>query len=69
MVIYKDKPAVNVNAVNLVDSISFKVKVTDQTDNNSTKNAEIMAPSKYLSIFWRTLEMPLINYEINLILT
>ena len=28
-----------------------------------------MVPLKYLSNFWRTLEMPLINYEINLILT
>ena len=26
-----------------------------------------MVPLKYLSNFWRTLEMPLINYEINLI--
>ena len=26
-------------------------------------------PIKYLSNFWRTLEMPLINCEINLILT
>ena len=28
-----------------------------------------MVPLKYLSTFWRTLEMPLINFEINLILT
>ena len=28
-----------------------------------------MVPSKYLSNFWRTLEMPLINCEVNLILT
>ena len=28
-----------------------------------------MAPLKYLSNFWRTLEMPLINCEVNLILT
>ena len=33
------------------------------------KNVEIMVPLKYLSNFWRTLEMPLINCEINLILT
>ena len=25
-------------------------------------------PLKYLSTFWRSLDMPLINYEINLIL-
>ena len=28
-----------------------------------------MVPLKYLSNFWRILEMPLINCEINLILT
>ena len=30
---------------------------------------EIIVPLKYLLSFWRTLEMPLINCEINLILT
>ena len=30
---------------------------------------EIMVPLKYLSNFWRTLEMPLINCEVELILT
>ena len=33
------------------------------------KNVEIMVPLKYLSNFWGTLELPLINCEINLILT
>ena len=28
-----------------------------------------MVPLKYLSTFWRTIEMSLINFEINLILT
>ena len=28
-----------------------------------------MVPPKYLSNFWRTLEMPMTNYEVNLILT
>ena len=31
-------------------------------------NVEIMVPIKYLNNFWRTLEMPLINCEIELIL-
>ena len=43
--------------------------MTGQTGNNGTKNVEIMVPLKYLSNFWRTLEMPLINCEINLLLT
>ena len=31
-------------------------------------NIEVMVPLKYFSNFWRTLEMPLINCEANLIL-
>ena len=32
------------------------------------KDVEIFVPVKYLSIFWRTLEIPLINCEVNLTL-
>ena len=39
------------------------------TGNDGAKNVEKMVPLKYLSNFWRTLEMPLINCEVNLILT
>ena len=42
--------------------------MTGQTGNNRTKNVEIMVPLKYLSNFWRTLEMSLINCEITLLL-
>ena len=72
----KDIPAVhNNNAIvnfaenNLTDSFNFKAKMTGQNGDNRTKNVDIMVPLKYLSNFWRTLEMPLINCEINLILT
>ena len=54
---------------NATDSFNFKVKFTGQTGNNGTKDVEIMVPLKYLSNFWRTLEMSLINCEVNLILT
>ena len=54
---------------NLTDSFNFKVKFTGQTGNNGTKDIEIMVPLKYLSNFWRTSEMPLINCEVDLILT
>ena len=43
--------------------------MTSQTGDDGTKNIEIMVPLKYISNFWRTLEIPLINCEINLILT
>ena len=54
---------------NTTDSFKFKAKITGQTGNNGTKIVEIMVPIKYLSNFWRTLEMGLINCEVNLILT
>ena len=72
----KNIPAVdNNNAIidfsnnNLTDSFNFKVKMTGQTGNDGTKNVEIMIPIKYLRIFWRILEMPLIDCEVNVILT
>ena len=72
----KDIPPVNNNNVivgfteaNLTNSFNFKAKITGQTGDDGTKNVEIMVPLKYLSNFWRTLEMPLINCEVNLILT
>ena len=42
-------------------------KKTDKRTANSRKDVEIIAPLKYLSNFWRTFEMPLINCEIILI--
>ena len=54
---------------NTTDSFKFKAKITGQTGNNGTKGVEIMVTLKYLRYFWRTLEMPLINCEVNLILT
>ena len=72
----KDIPALNANndiiifaEGNTTNSFKFKVKITGKTGNNGTKDVEIMVPLKYLSNFWRTLEMPLINCEVNLILT
>ena len=71
----KDIPTVdNNNAIvnftdnNLTDSFNFKVKIIDQSENDGTKIVEIIVPLKYLGNFWRTLEMPLINCEVNLIL-
>ena len=72
----KDIPARNNNneiivfdAKNATDSFKFKAKITGETGDDGTKDVEIMVPLKYLSNFWRTLEMPLINCEVNLILT
>ena len=64
---YKDEPNDN-----LIDSESFKykIKITQKAPaDGNTKDVEIIAPLKYLRNFWRTLEMPLINCEVNFILT
>ena len=69
----RDEP--DINAANF-DSVDFspdnattdlfkiKEKITGQTGDNGTKNVEIIVPLKYLSNFWRTLEMPLTNCKI-----
>ena len=64
---YRDEPSDQIE-----NSISFesKIKITGNTaGNDNTKNVEVLVPLKYLSNFWRILEMPLINCEISLILT
>ena len=66
---YRDEPALDNNG-NITDfpddnndSALFKLKqkITGQTGNGGTKDIEIMVPLKYISNFWRTLGMPLIN--------
>ena len=64
---YKDEP--NDNLANS-ESFKSKVKITGSTPaGGNTKDVKIIVPLKYLSNFWRNLEMPLINCEVNLILT
>ena len=50
-------------------SFKFKQKTTSSTGNNSTQAVQIIIPFKYLSIFLRALEISLINFETNLILS
>ena len=45
------------------------MKIRVQTNNDGRiDGVELMVPLKYLSNFWRTFEMPLINCEVELIL-
>ena len=47
-----------------------KVKITGKNPTAvNTRDVDIEVPIKYLSNFWKTLEMPLINCEVNVILT
>ena len=72
----RDEPFINDEDVTIdipddPDSASFKYKqkVTFQTGYAETKGVKIMVPLKYLSNFWNTLGVPLINCKINIILT
>ena len=51
---------------NVANLFNLKEKLTGQTGDNGTKNIEIMVPLEYLSNFWRTLEMSLLNCEVTL---
>ena len=80
-----DPPTINYNADPITNSESFKYKssITGKTSNanqengenakqgntKTKRNLEIVVPLKYLSNFWRSLDMPLINCEISLTLT
>ena len=51
-------------------SFIFKLGGTEKPPpDGNTKNVQIVVPLKYLSTFWRTLEIPLINCEMDLFLT
>ena len=76
---YRDQPSNPLST----DSESFKYKtnitgntynVNDDNDNYDANKAgknetEIVIPTKYESNFWRSLNIPLINCEVELILT
>ena len=64
---YKDDPNDNMEQS---ESLKSKIKIMGKTPTDSNmKDVEILVPLKYLSNFWRTLEMPLTNCEVDLILT
>ena len=52
------------------ESFKYKTKIIGKTPAaGNTKNVEIAVPLKYLTNFWRALEMPLDNCAIKLLLT
>ena len=65
----RDEIVNNADVTNDDNAPSFKYKASliGNTENNGTKNGvKIAVPLKYLSNFWRSLEMPLINCKIEL---
>ena len=64
---YKDDSNYNITQY---ESFKSKIKITGKTPaEDNTTDVEIIVPLKYLSNFWRTFEMTLINSEVNLLLT
>ena len=64
---YRDDP--NNNIIHS-ESFKFKINMIGKTPvAGNTKEVKIAVPLKYVSTFWKTLEIPLINCEINVILT
>ena len=52
---------------NNAPSFKYKASLIGNTENDGTKNGvKIAVPLKYLSNFWRSLEMPLINCKVEL---
>ena len=60
-----NEPASDANNAT-TNSFEKKKKITGKTDDNVRTDVKLMVPLKYLSNFWRSLEMLLINCEINL---
>lgn len=56
-----DFAIVDFAANNTNDSFIFKEKIIGRTGSNDTKYVLIMVPLNYLSHFWRTLEISLVN--------
>ena len=57
---------INNNKTITSKSFEYKTKLIGSMPNNSNVNAEVVVPLKYLSNFWRSLDLPLINCEIEL---
>ena len=75
---YRDEPSSTIGANNITHSVfnseSFDYKASFMengvTQNNLSKNdVKVVVPLKHLNNFWRHLNIPLINCEVELILT
>ena len=73
---YRDEPSNPLSWIS--ESFKYKTGITGNTynigagydENKVGKNeTEVVIPLKHLSSFWRSLNIPLINYEVELILT
>ena len=66
---YRDEPSNPLSSNS--QSFKYKTSIVEKTKENhySLTNAKLLIPLEHLSIFWRSLNIPLINCEVELILT
>ena len=66
---YRDEPVDPLSTNS--ESFKYKTNILGKTpeDNDSLTNTKIVIPLKHFSNFWRVLSIPLINCEVQLILT
>ena len=64
-----EPPHDNANVANDTTSLMYKSKLISGTDDNNVNNVKLVVPLKYVSSFFRSLEMPLVNCKIDLELT
>ena len=63
----RDEITNNANVINDDNAPSFKYKsslITNTEADGTKKGVKIAVPLKYLSNFWRSLEIPLINCKV-----
>ena len=61
-----EPPNNNANVANDTTSLVYKSKLIKGTDYNNVNNVKLVVPLKYVSNFFRSLEMPLVNSKIDL---
>ena len=63
----KDEPPDDyADVANDTTSLVYKSKLIKRIDNNDVNNVKLAVPLKYVSNFFRSLEMPLVNCKIDL---
>ena len=64
-----EPPDENADVGNATTSLVYKSKLIKGTDDNNLNNVKLVVPLKYVSNFFRSLEIPLVNCKIDLELT
>ena len=64
-----EPPDNNADVGNNTTSLVYKSNLIKGTDDNNANNVKLVVPLKYVSNFFRSLELPLVNCNIDLELT